>query len=56
MQMHTRAVSGATALILLATSWLGTSLAHAEPIDTSSRKEVAEAYNARLLPTLTVAP
>ncbi|HMS36115.1 MAG TPA: CAP domain-containing protein [Arachnia sp.] len=56
MQMHKRAMSGATALVLLAASWLGTSLAHAEPIDTSSKQEVAEAYNARLLPTLTVKP
>jgi hypothetical protein len=56
MQLHRRALSGVTALVLLATSWLGTSLAHAEPIDTSSRQEVAEAYNARLLPTLTAKP
>ena len=55
--MQKRAMtSWATALVLLASGWLGTSVAHADPIDTTSKTEVAEAYNAQLVPALKVKP
>lgn len=55
--MQKRAMtSWATALVLLASGWLGTSDAHADPIDTTSKTAVAEAYNAQLVPALKVKP
>ncbi|MFT3888888.1 MAG: CAP domain-containing protein [Arachnia sp.] len=54
--MLRRPLAGVAAFVLLATSWLGAPLAHADPIDTSSQKEVAKAYTSQLVPALKVKP